>query len=224
MRRGMTTGWGTKVDRVFSAASGAVLVVALAGCSLGGSTLGGIEAAPSSPSSAVTQSADDQPSPAPDEPPAFHFRSGDLILGDFTYDDVAGNIFNPCEEITAEEFAAIGFEMDGRTRSDETKGLRGCALKPVVSDFRSYVITGGSGNFQSTKADRKLVRQNASSILPNAYTYVHLDRDDDVCGAAVDTSRGQFGIGVGQIEGAQPREAFCERAIEVLEAFYQLEP
>lgn len=216
MRRGMTTGWGTKVARVFSAASGAVLVAVLAGCSLGESHSDDPSEIPSSSSAAAVPSAD--------APPAFHFQSGDLVLGDFTYEEVAGNIFNPCEEISAEEFAAIGFEMDGRTHSDETTGLRGCALKPVVSDFRSYVITGGSGNFQSTKADRKIVRQNASSVLPNAYTYVHLDRDDDVCGAAVDTSRGQFGIGVGQIEGAQPREAFCERAIEVLEAFYQLEP
>lgn len=222
MRRGMTTGWGTKVARAFSAASGAVLVAVLAGCSLGGSTLDGPEAAPSTSTPADTHSADGQPSPAPGDQPAFHFRSGDLVLGDFTYDDVAGNIFNPCEEISAEEFAAIGFEADYSRQPSRQSGLEGCALRPVGPEFNTNLIAGGLADRSVVEEKKTIVRGDASSHVPGLYAFVDESHPGQFCGAAVDTKRGQFGSMVGNISSVDSTEDLCNRAIQIMEDLYQL--
>ena len=222
MRRGMTNGWGTVAARAFSAASGAVLVVVLAGCSLGDSVREDPSGVVSHSASVESPSTKASNNPSHDDPPAFHFTSGDLVLGDFTYEDVAGNVFNPCEEISAEEFAAIGFETDGKLRRVETKDLNGCAIKPVKGDSKYYAVSGGSGNFKKTTEQRRVIETDVSGTTPGIYTYVDGDRDDGICGAAVDTKRGQFGVTVGRIATELPNENFCEPAVEVLDSLYQL--
>ena len=223
MRRGMTTGWGTKVARAFSAASGAVLVAVLAGCSLGGSTLDGPEAAPSTSTPADTHSADGQPGPAPGDQPAFHFRSGDLVLGDFTYDDVAGNIFNPCEEISAEEFAAIGFETDGLAREKSVGEIHGCSI--TSSDSKpgmDQMVMGGSANIDDAARQSGLISTDVSEVIPNVYVYGPTGTKVDVCYAAVDTDRGQISIATGAVESAFSQHERCSQSILSLEKLYEL--
>lgn len=223
MRIGATTGWGPRAARVFSAAAGAVLVVVLAGCSLGGSMADAPPSVSNNQPSAEPQALSDQTESDKAAPPAFHFQSGDLVLGDFNYDEIAGNIFNPCEEISAEEFAAIGFETDGKVRRLETKDLNGCVLRPVTSDSWSYAMSGGTGNLAATRQQRRVVKSDVSKNLPGVYTFSDVSGEFNACGAAVDTIRGQLGLIVGQLNDSQLSGSNCERAVEVLEQLYQLE-
>lgn len=234
MSRRTTDSWGTTESaRAFFAASGAVLVAVLAGCSSGGSLL--VNPAPAlnsavadthapanAPQRDTTDSTDSSESSSTrqDAPPAFHFESGDIVLGDFVYEDVKGNIFNPCEEISAEEFAAIGFESSGTIHDRLPKGLVGCVLQPLGARINTTVVVGGPSNQDATLRDKTLNEEDASTVVPGVYTFVDEKVSGDFCSAAVDTKRGQFGATVGSISSADTTEELCEQAVAVLDALY----
>ena len=223
MRRGMTNGWGTVAARAFSAASGAVLVVVLAGCSLG-------DSAQEAPSNIAPHSSDADSQPTDpsinrphDDPPAFHFESGDLVLGDFTYEDVAGNVFNPCEEISAEEFAAIGFEAGEHSTKSRTKDVSACLMEPRRElPSLQYAVMGGSANMAAAVDQAGEVETGISSLIQGAYTYGPVGAEADICYAAVDTVRGQLSVGVGGVSNGYPRKELCGQALGILEALYKL--
>lgn len=215
MRRGMTTGWGTKVARVFSAASGAVLVAVLAGCSLGESHSDDPSEIPSSSSAAAVPSAD--------APPAFHFQSGDLVLGDFTYEEVAGNIFNPCEEISAEEFAAIGFERDSEVGERRTEEKISCRLVPNENAGpERLAVFSGPANFEDVAAQSEIYGVEVSDLVPGLYLHGPRTTNSDFCFASVDTKRGQFSIISGDVESSEPVEERCSRAERIMEKLYRI--
>lgn len=214
---GTTNTWGKRSAHVLAIAPGAVLMVALAGCSLGNPTLNEPAPLPANEADAGTQ----PPTTSSDERPAFHFASGDLVLGDFTYEDVAGNIFNPCEEISAEEFAAIGFETEGDVKRREFGDINAC---PITSDSSpvglNEMVLGGSANIEAVKAKGGVETEDASSVVPDVYTYGAVT-GEDICFAAVDTNRGQLSVATGGIESTYDQETRCSRAIELLEKLFR---
>ena len=233
MSRRTTDSWGTTSARAFLAAWGAVLVVVLAGCSSGGSftvnpapALNSAVAEPQHPSaesSVGSSTAPNPTTPSEDDPPAFHFESGDVVLGDFVYDDVKGNIFNPCEEISPEEFARIGFETEGESKRSEIKDIYSCFLdKPGDTSGLSYVVIGGSANLMMAVDQGAIVETGVSDVVPSVYSYGPIGVEADICYAAVDTTRGQFAAAVGGIENVYDHDELCNRSIEILEALYQI--
>lgn len=239
MSRRTTDSWGTTESaRAFFAASGAVLVAVLAGCSSGGSLL--VNPAPAlnsavaethapanAPQRDTTDPTDSSESSSTrqDAPPAFHFESGDVVLGDFVYEDVKGNIFNPCEEISAEEFAAIGFETEGRSKRSEIKDINSCFLSARDdSSYLQYVVLGGSANLMLAVEQGAVVETGVSDRIPGVYSYGPIGLDDDICYAAVDTVRGQLAVAVGRVGAVDVYEHddLCNRSIETLEALYEL--
>lgn len=223
MRIGATTGWGPRAARVFSAAAGAVLVVVLAGCSLGGSMADAPPSVSNNQPSAEPQALSDQTESDKAAPPAFHFQSGDLVLGDFNYDEIAGNIFNPCEEISAEEFAAIGFETDGVAKFSHTKDVTSCMVNfPGESANLRIAIMGGSANLLATLQQGGVAATNVSDLIPGVYTYGPIGVDADICYAAVDTKRGQLSVGVGGVSNLYNDTELCLQATSVLEELYKI--
>ena len=59
---------------------------------------------------AARESGADQPAADDAAPRGFEFESGFLEFGDFDPYTLGDDIFNPCTEITEQEFAAAGFE------------------------------------------------------------------------------------------------------------------
>lgn len=218
MRRGMTIGWGTVAARVFSAASGAVLVVVLAGCSSGDSAQEASSGIATHSAPADSQPTDPSNNPPHDDPPAFHFESGDLVLGDFTYEDVAGNIFNPCEEISAEEFAAIGFEKKGhviRDRDQEKVACRLSLLSDSTSGYRG--LMAGPVAFSQVAEQTDIYELNASTKVPNVYTNGPTDSEVGLCYASVDTVRGQLSA-----VATREDDSGCSVAVQIIEQLYNL--
>lgn len=221
MRIGATTGWGPRAARVFSAAAGAVLVVVLAGCSLEGSMADAPPSVATNQLSAEPQALSDQTESDKAAPPAFHFQSGDLVLGDFNYDEIAGNIFNPCEEISAEEFAAIGFETDGGDLYREATEIHTCEMKSLgqTSD-QTYALIGGPAGFDELVGQSDLFQRDASSSIPGVYTHGPSSTESDFCYASVDTNRGQISSVVGLPESTISRDLRCGEAVEILEKLF----
>ena len=235
MSRRTTHSWGTTSARSFLAAWGAVLVAVLAGCSSGGSlTVNPAPALnsavaetqhPSAESDVSSSTAPNPTTPSDDDPPAFHFESGDVVLGDFVYDDVKGNIFNPCEEISPEEFARIGFETEGESKRLDTKDINMCMLgRQGDSSYLMHAVLGGSANLMLSVQQGAVVETEVSDVIPGVYSYGPIGMDDDICYAGVDTVRGQIAVAVGRagVSGVYEHDDLCQRSIKTLEALYQV--
>ena len=236
MSRRTSASWGTtRSARAFLAASGVVLVAALAGCSSGGSlltnpapALNSAAADTQAPANAPQSDTTDSPettSTRQEDQPAFHFESGDVVLGDFVYEEVKGNIFNPCEEISAEEFASIGFETETKDKRSELKDINSCFVN-IEGDTSglSYAVIGGSANLTAAVEQGAVVETGVSDLIPRVYSYGPIGIEDDICYAAVDTHRGQLAVavGMGGVSGVYEHDQLCKLSIETLEELYQL--
>lgn len=204
--------------RSFSIIAGVLLALSLPGCAGGDNLL-------TEPTTQTTGAETHGTQPAgtshsTDSPLAFHFKSGDLPLGDFNYEDIKDNLFNPCEEISAEEFAAIGFTTDGRNRRDAVSGINACHLQRSLSSPVSYSVTAGPANLRSVTDQGGLIRSDASVKVPGVYTYRALDPGNPACFASVDTVRGQLGIVVGSLDDDGFFDARCAEAVSILEDLF----
>lgn len=155
------------------------------------------------------------------ERPAFHFHSGDLELGDFVYEDVKDNLFDPCKEISAEEFRAIGFESNGRSQYIANVDGWGCGLTGGDLEL-GYVIGATPVNRSDIEASGINVEDDASAIVPGSFLYKSEDRLGVACIVSVGTKRGQLSVVVGDLfNGIEPHK-LCSPAVRILEDLYQL--
>ena len=171
---------------------------------------------PTSPTSNATSSDADSDSQA------FVFDSGVLEIGDFDPYTLGDDLFDPCTEITAEEFAAAGFD-NVEPMPEEYAGLaRGLSACEVQSD-ESLTAPG----FMNNNADREHIASKmelleyGSEILPSLYTYGPRSGLGPGCYAQIDTVRGGLVSAVGGIEGFGSQEGNCEVSISALEDLYQ---
>lgn len=205
-------------DRGFSIVIGVMLALTLAGCGLEVQNLG------------IPAQGDNQTEgglPATGEPEveraAFHFRSGTLELGDFVYEDIKDNLFDPCQEISAEEFAQIGFKSTGRTQYVADTGVIGCGLTGGNVDL-AYAVATSPANKEMVKNQGLLVEEEVSEVIPDAF--LARGREESIyegCVAAVDTSRGQFAAIVGEGFVEEPFDDMCRSAIQILEDLYRID-
>lgn len=191
------------------------LCVMLSGCTteqpLNDDTTSNIE------SGTPPESAEDKP-----QAQAFVFKSGVLEIGDFDPYTIGDDIFDPCTEITKEEFAAAGFE-DVEPLPKEyaalAHGMSGCIAR----------VNGSSQpiGFMNNDADRNHVLaqtellEYASTLIPTLYTVGPRNGVGSSCYAQVDTRRGGFIALVPGIEGFSNQEETCQIAIDALERLYQ---
>ncbi|MHA2788609.1 DUF3558 family protein [Corynebacterium sp. S7] len=154
---------------------------------------------------------------------AFHFQSGVLPIGDFNPEEVYPNVFNPCEEISAEEFAAIGYEVRGETQSRGEGSLLSCGIRPLSQDDKlSITVSGNLAPFEQIKSQGELILDYSSEILPEIFHYrTELD-NPTTCRAAISTSRGIFSVDVDQGISASNFEDVCRTGTELLEHFYKI--
>ncbi|KAA8728448.1 DUF3558 family protein [Corynebacterium tuscaniense] len=176
-----------------------------------------------------TSPVEDTPTPsAPDsgsdsaetEVPAFHFASGDLVLGDFDYEAIQDNMFNPCEEISKEELSEVGFSTpDGPSR--HIAGTVGCGLSGGNIDWAYAVGTSNATRAHQESEPENIIDPAASDVIPGLFTYLSAGSMGLGCVAAVDTVRGQFSVIVG--EGNKPVELdkLCQAAVRIVEDLYQ---
>lgn len=164
------------------------------------------------------------PESAADKPQAqaFVFESGVLEIGDFDPYTIGDDIFDPCTEITQEEFAAAGFEDVEplpKEYSDISGGLKMCSLRSnngadsvIVSNNNSsrYVIEDAYGTEQNWR----------STSLPEMYFFSPRIGANTGCFAQVDTVRGAVTMLAAGVELSSSRESNCEKARKALENLF----
>ena len=90
------------------------------------------------------QSGSDQPTAAGAAPRGFEFESGFLEFGDFDPYAIGDDGFNPCTEITEQEFATAGFEQMRYydTNDPFSNGIAVCNFGGLVTTPRQGDSTG----------------------------------------------------------------------------------
>lgn len=153
---------------------------------------------------------------------AFVFDSGVLEIGDFDPYTLGDNIFDPCTEISPEEFAAAGFD-NVEPMPEEYRGLNSA----ITSCFFSKHPEITAESFGNNNAARKEVEKRAtlypeyvSSELPGMYVYGPRRETALDCYAQVDTTRGGIVSSAGGLPSYNDRESICSAAVENLERLF----
>ena len=173
-----------------------------------------------------TSPVEDAPTPSVSdvgsEAPAFHFASGDLVLGDVDPATVKNNMFNPCEEISVEELAAVGYSSDRKTRRDEVKNLNACRLDSIEDPSEYAALISGPGNREEFRNAGLILDENPSQRIPQMYVSGPVKAEENICYANLDTTRGHFSVAIDDLFGDTPRQELCSQAMQILESFYNI--
>ena len=157
------------------------------------------------------------------EAPAFHFASGTLELGDFDPATLGDDLFDPCTEISAEEYAAAG--MTGveplKGGSAAENGAKGCKASPLLpGTFLTVIANPASQEVLSTEGNRR-VSSDYDSVAPGLFVHWVENDAGKSCFAQVDTVRGGLVVSVSINSRRKTNDDPCALARESLEALYQ---
>lgn len=193
-----------------------VVSMALAGVVL---LMGGCVPSEKIGSVAASQSA------AEESPRAFYFESGVLEFGDFDPYSLGNSLFNPCTEITPDEFAAAGFpEIIVKDEGRTFHGLNTCHL-PSTDEQRDKAVTVSFGNGNTTRemieAQGLIYPDYRSELIPELFAFAANDFYPGYCYTQIDTARGGFGASAGGDSRYVTTEEMCTAAIEVVEQLYR---
>lgn len=163
-------------------------------------------------------------SAAEESPRAFYFESGVLEFGDFDPYSLGNSLFNPCTEITPDEFAAAGFpEIIVKDEGRTFHGLNTCHLPSTEEQTRKLVTVSfenGNTNREMIEAQGLLYPEHRSELIPELFAFAANDLYPGYCYVQIDTARGGFGASAGGHELHVTTEEMCTLAIEAMEQLF----
>ena len=154
---------------------------------------------------------------------AFYFESGTLEIGDFDPYTLGDNIFDPCTEISPEEFAAAGFhnvEVFPEEYSGLLKGLQVCDVSKH-NDVVSEAFGNNNANRENIEEQIPLLSQYKSSEVPEIYVFGPRNGMGSHCYAQIDTVRGGLVSQVTGSENDHGQNRACEIAVRNLESIFE---
>ncbi len=171
---------------------------------------------------AIQESGADQPTAAGVAPRGFEFASGFLEFGDFDPYTLGDDIFNPCTEITEQEFAAAGFDNKrGQTEPDVlSDGMTSCYFGEIRDDGVVRGFSNGTINRVVAEERDLVIHGYTSELLPEMYVLKPRRDNGASCFTQIDTVRGGFGTQVAGPRGRITTDEACALAINDLEALY----
>ena len=157
------------------------------------------------------------------EVPAFHFASGTLELGEFDPATLGDDLFDPCTEISAEEFAAAGMTGVEPLKSGNAaeNGAKGCMANPVLPGTFRTVIANPASQEVLSKEENRRVSSDYDSAVPGLFVHWIESDAGKSCFAQVDTVRGGMAMWVSISSRRKTNDDPCALATESLEALYQ---
>lgn len=172
------------------------------------------------PAAAVTEVVTEVVEPEPDieTVDAFHFESGTLELGPFDPLEVYPDVFDPCQEISDEEFAKAGFETDRITTPMADHSILSCTLLPIDRTEKfGLLLAGNIVDRADLELQSTIIAEDVSQILPNMFLYVVDGLEEHNCSAAVATERGH--LIAFSVDGftQHTQQDHCTNAIQTLE-------
>lgn len=154
-----------------------------------------------------------------DAPVAFHFKSGTLEIGDFDPYALGDDIFDPCTEISPEEFAAAGFhnvEPIPEEYAGLAKGLSVCYFSSH-GKVEAESFANNNAPFAFLTKEVEVLTSYKSKVLPEMFVYYSPDGMNLDCYAQIDTKRGGIVSSAGVIERHSNSPDICAVAVSNLE-------
>lgn len=162
-------------------------------------------------------------SPETTEVPAFHFESGTLELGDFDPQTLGDDLFDPCTEISEEEFAAAGITGVVPLEPIETVGdlvSQSCKTDEYEPGIARTVSATKTNYWVTLEVHGNQVDLRESAV-PKLFTHQNVEVDPNTCYAQVDTRRGGIAIAV-SARGMKAKVTDpCALAVEQLEHLFE---
>ena len=168
------------------------------------------------------QRGSDQPTTAGVAPRGFEFASGFLEFGDFDPYTLGDDIFNPCTEITEQEFAAAGFEQMRYYDADDpfSNGIASCEFGGPSDDASAGGFYGGQIDRTIAEERGLVIPKFSSASIPELYVIRSKIGMEGTCYAQIDTRRGSFGTHFGGLPGRMETDRACVEAIKRAEAVF----
>lgn len=159
-------------------------------------------------------------SPGTTEVPAFHFESGTLELGDFDPQTLGDDLFDPCTEISEEEFAAAGITGVANEPALSGGNAQGCRTdQPEPAVTRTVIAARTTSNDAANAADYEF--SFVESSVDGMYTFKNPTVNPYMCIAQVDTQRGGLSIGISVSGLKKDRIDPCKVAVNELSNLYR---
>ena len=173
---------------------------------------------------AARKSGADQPAADDAAPRGFEFASGFLEFGDFDPYTLGDDIFNPCTEITEEEFAAAGFDNKrGQTEPNAlNRGMTSCYFGERRPDGVTRGFSNGTLNRNIANERNLVLDPHPSELLPEMYVLRPRGDNEGICFTQIDTKRGGFGTQAGGSPIRISTNEACSMAIADLESLYEM--
>ncbi len=203
--------------------SAAIVAVAVASVTIAGCG-GGVSVPIAGPESSSVENAGSDPTnnAGAENPQAFIFESGILEIGDFEPYTLGDDIFDPCTEITPEEFAAAGF---GEVKPIEEEfrgfipGLNSCAFSRHDDALVENINNNDAGRPELEEMGL-IIDGYRSATLPTLFVHHPKSGSASGCYAQVDTKRGGLVSTAGNLGPSNDQSRNCQVAIENLEALF----
>ncbi|MEX3505557.1 DUF3558 family protein [Corynebacterium sp. LK2510] len=160
--------------------------------------------------------------PVSEQPPAFHFESGDLVLGEFDPYTIGDNLFDPCAEISEEEFAAVGL-VKGEALTNqylEIAGLRSCEARTTHADIGVSLI---SNRLRAEEIKSQSVFVEPVEVVPDGFAFGPPFLEEGICDVGVSTVRGTFSVSASAIRPVTNQAELCQVSADILEKLYTLD-
>ena len=157
------------------------------------------------------------------EAPAFHFASGTLELGDFDPATLGDDLFDPCTEISAEEYAAAGITGVESLEPRQTIGeevSRDCSVDDLEDGITQLVSATRTNLDVTTTALANDEVDFPVSAVPGLFTHRNKSINDEMCVAQVDTRRGGLAVGFSLRGVKKSQYDPCALATGQLESLY----
>ena len=168
---------------------------------------------------AIDRSASSSEDSSVDTPAAFHFESGTLEIGDFDPYALGDDIFDPCTEISPEEFAAAGFhnvEPIPEEYAGLARGLNACSFSSN-GKVEVELLANNTAPFSFLSKKVEILTSYRSEVLPEIFVYYPRSDMNLDCYAQIDTERGGIVSSAGVIERHSNSPDICAVAVSNLE-------
>ena len=150
-----------------------------------------------------------------------------LEIGKFSPEQHSQPAFNPCREVTEEQWKSLGLQVN-RVDDGTTESSTICSLKVIPEQTEPAQSTIITGNFNPLSEElEKGERLNNVKINKPSYVYLYSSNKPyrDICSAGTVTNQGRVAVSYGEFSNkvAPPSaEKTCQKAVDVLEGIFNL--
>ena len=154
-----------------------------------------------------------------------------LGAGSFAPEEQGNALFNPCEEITKEQWESLGWDLQHLPDKESSNYAVNCILKSPEKDdsYSMLSITTDNSKYDDVIKHGKDLSSLKVTKPENVYVYDQYAESsrDSTCSAGVVTNRGRLGVALNSYASSRStskpsKEEVCQQAVDSLTAMLNL--